>query len=826
LDFIHEKYAVWGLPVLEVAEEVNRCLLQDGAVVVTAPPGAGKSTLLPLTLLEGFGGVPGKILMLEPRRIAARQIAERISRMIGEPVGETVGYRMRFESMVSQRTRIEIITEGILSRMLIDDPSLEGISVIVFDEFHERSLDTDLALALTIGSRKFFRPDLKLAILSATLEAESICRFLHCRHVESKGKMFPVDIRYDSTGTDTEEIASLVRKVHQEERGDILVFLPGEWEIRRCAERLEGTLGKTVVYPLYGMLSNEEQRAAIAPSREGERKVVLATPIAETSITIEGVRVVIDSGLCRRMTFNPSTSLSRLETIRISRDMADQRAGRAGRTASGVCLRLWNAAIQDRMEPVRRPEVTDADLSQTVLTAALWGELDVRKLDWLTPPPTANIFRAETLLKNLGALDEEGNLTPKGRKIGKFPCHPRIASMLLQADTSQKQSLAADIAALLEEKDPLPEKGADMCERVEALRRHRHEHGLWERLNRISTQYRQLMGCRQEDNSTVSPREVGALLAAAYPERVAMQVNEGRGLYLLANGDMALLDTNDILVSSQWIAIASLNSRPGSEGKIFLASTVNPSDLEFLVRRRENVSWNAKRAELTIALESRIGRLVIESQPLSGVNPQRVVEAVCDAAPKDGLSMFNFDEMVGNLQRRVATAALWHPEMNFPDLSTERVLAIAREWVPFYLGRATTAAQMKKIDMCEVLWGLLMYEQQQALGQIVPSHITVPTGSSIRVEYRQGAEAPILRVRLQECFGLMDTPMVDYGHRPVLMELLSPGFKPVQLTSDLRSFWNSTYFEVRKELRRRYPKHSWPEDPLTASAVRGVRRPD
>nr|AIF26584.1 putative ATP-dependent helicase [uncultured bacterium fosmid pJB65E1] len=713
------RYSRWDLPVLEVAEEVNRCLAGRGAVVVTAPPGAGKSTLLPITILEGLddgtiaaggktggevlppaitssggAGCGGRVLMLEPRRIAARQIAERISGMLGETVGETVGYRMRFETRISSRTRIEIITEGILARMLTEDPSLEGVSVVIFDEFHERSLDSDLALALVMAARQIFRPDLKIAVMSATIRTEEICRYLGCPAVESAGRMFPVEIRYSPVGTAPEEIAPFVRDVHGRKTGDILVFLPGEREIQRCAQLLEGKLGDTRICPLYGMLSFEQQRAAVSPSAPGERKVVLATPIAETSVTIEGVRIVIDSGLCRKNVFNPVTSLSRLETVTVSIDMAGQRSGRAGRTASGICYRLWDAAQQSRMKETRTPEIEEADLAPVMLTAALWGESDLRNLDWLTPPPSAAVHRAAALLKNLGALDDGLHLTSRGRKMGTFPCHPRIAGMLLQADTPARKGIAADIAAILEEKDPMPEGGCDICERISALRKSKG--GRWEHLGRISSQYRRLMGVSSGDDAPVDPYEVGMLLAAAYPERVAMQFNDGRGQYLLANGDTAILDRNDALASCRWIAAASVNSRAGGDGRIFLAAPVDPSSLGFLAVTRENITWNSKKGEVTAALETRIGRLVISSRPLCGDVSSRITAVICEAARREGTSMFDFNEACGDLQRRVAAVAAWHPELELPDLSTEAVLSAAGEWVPLYIGKATTTSQMKK----------------------------------------------------------------------------------------------------------------------------------
>ena len=795
---------------------------------MTAPPGAGKSTLLPLTILEE---VPGKVVMLEPRRVAARQIAERMAWMLDEPVGKTVGYRMRFEQKVSAGTRIEVVTEGVLVRRLVDDPGLEGVSVVIFDEFHERSLTTDVALALTREARSVLRPDLALVLMSATIDATSLCRELDLPLVESRGKMYPVEVIRTREEARPENVAELVartvREAHGEHEGDILAFLPGEADIRRCAELLGDFLAPTQVFPLYGMLSGADQRRAIAPSAERERKVVLATPVAETSITIEGVRVVVDGGLCRKPVFDPQRGLSRLETVRISRDMAAQRTGRAGRVAPGVCYRLWSVGTERQMGEIRVPEVLEADLAPTVLDIAAWGENQPEKLPWLTPPPAYALSRAQSLLRSLEAVDLDGRITPHGRKLAALPCHPRVAEMLVRAETPALKALAADLAALLEEKDPLSqetsEAGVDL--RLNTLREarlHRRE-GRWSRILKIAEQYRRMVRV-DADDTQADPYEAGALLASAYPERIAKAWKEGQGRFQLSGGDLAALEPSDAWASSPWIAVGSLNARPGGVGRIFLAAPLTEADLKPYLRARDVVGWDSRQGSVAARREYRIGQILAFTQPLSDVPRDEVVRILCEVARKEGTSMLVFSEEVGNLQRRVAAVALWHPELDLPDLSTETVLDCAPEWLPPYLGKATTTAELKRIDLAAALWGLLTWEQQQAVDRLAPTHITVPTGSRIRVEYRQGADAPIVRVRLQECFGLADTPRVDDGRRPVLMELLSPGYKPVQLTSDLRSFWESTYFEVRKELRRRYPKHAWPDHPLEADPVRGTRK--
>ena len=891
-----------SLPASLIADDVNSALQTHNSLVITAPPGAGKSTLLPLTILSSLGDGE-KILMLEPRRLAARQIAERIAQILGETVGETVGYRVRFESKVSKRTRIEVLTEGILTRMLVDDATLDGVSIVIFDEFHERSINSDLALALTRQAQEIIRPDLKIVIMSATIDACGICAALKAPLIESEGRMFPVELHYADEDTDPRDIAAVAAsttiEAYKKHEGDILVFLPGQAEIERCFELLSNsqhltTLGGALVssapttsqpittttphhlttsggalvssapttphhltiHPLYGNLSPENQRRAIAPSAPGERKIVIATPIAETSITIEGVRVVIDSGLCRQVVFDARTGLSHLQTVRISMDMATQRMGRAGRVAEGVCYRLWTKASEHLMAEQRKPEIEEADLAPMVLDTAAFGESDAEALPWLTMPPRAGVFKAKELLMSLGAIDENGNITPIGKRMAALPCHPRIARMILATTsltTSTSQgvhlsqvhqqhlttstshhhttSLACDIAALLEEKDPLSETGGtDLTLRLSALRaaRRKKQPGRWQRIAKIAAEYRR-MAHTDEENRDPAPMEVGLLVAHAYPERIAHSTNS-IGSYRLASGANVQLDATDQQSAHSWLAIASLHSAPGATGRVFLAAPLDPEDLnaEF-VKEVDNISWDTKQGSVVMQREQRIGKLMLSEKPIHDADKEQVKSIVCEAMKKDGLTMMAWSEKaVEQVQRRVAQVAAWHPELAFPDVSTEHLLSTAADWLPFYLeegGRVKSSVQeLRKLNLAEIIWNLLPYEAQQEVDRLAPTHIEVPTGSRIRIDYRTGAEAPVLSVRLQECFGMERTPCVDDGKRPVLMELLSPGFKPVQLTQDLASFWQGTYFEVRKELRRRYPKHYWPENPLEAEAVRGVKR--
>ncbi len=817
------------LPAWSIATEVSRTLAERSSVVITAPPGAGKSTLLPLTLMLD-APVEGKILMLEPRRLAARQIAERMASLLGEPVGGRVGYRIRFDTKVSQDTRIEVLTEGILTRMLEHDPTLDGVGIVIFDEFHERSLHSDLALALSRQAQQLLRPDLRLVIMSATIDASAICQALQAPLIESQGRMFPVDIVYAKEDTDRRDMpqvaASAVRRALKEHDGDILVFLPGQADIMKCAELLKGI--PSAVLPLYGNLPPAEQRRAILPSREGERKVVIATSIAETSLTIEGVRIVVDSGLCRTLVFDGRSGLSHLETVPVSMDMAKQRAGRAGRLAPGICYRLWTKAAEHRMAEQRKPEILDADLAPLLLDVAAFGEPDASALPWLTPPPVKSIVEARQLLLSLGALDEKG-ITSLGKKMAELPCHPRISRMILRAASLGQTSLACDIAALIEEKDPLSleEHGTDIAQRINSLRRSRQRKNLarWQRIAQIAEAYRQMLHAG-EDNSEVGTEESGRLVAYAYPERVAVQMDRA-GRFRLATGEEVRLE-HDALSSYPWLAIASLHTK-GNAGSVFLAAAVEPSDLEELASERDLVAWDNGKDCLVMQHEWRIGRLLLRSKPIHDAPREVQEEVLLDALQKDGLSLLSWSDEVSALQRRVAQVAAWHPELGIPDLSTPHLLASAHDWLPYYIyddnGRLrSTGAELRKINLCDALWALLPYDLQEEINRLAPSHIEVPTGSHIRLDYRLGAEAPVLSVRLQECFGMQETPRVDDGRVPVLMELLSPGYKPVQLTSDLTSFWQNTYFDVRSELRRRYPKHYWPDNPLEAEAVRGVKR--
>ena len=558
------------LPVAAVADRVNESLAAKPRLVVTAPPGTGKSTLLPLAMLEEIP--EGKILMLEPRRIAARQVAERMASMLGESCGETVGYRVRFETRVSAGTRIEVLTEGVMERMLVADPTLDGVAAVIFDEFHERSLASDTALALTMETQDVIRPDLRIVIMSATIDADGLCSRIGAPHVDSPGRMHEVRLIYgdDFDPRDCAAVtARAVCRACREQQGDILTFLPGQGEIARCAELLGDALPDTDIVPLYGMLSPGLQRKALAPSPVGRRRVVLATPVAETSLTIEGVSCVVDSGLCRTMRFDPQSGLSHLVTIPVSLDMAAQRAGRAGRLGPGVCYRLWSRAAEHRMRGCREPEIMSADLAPVLLGIASWGERDPLRLPWVSPPPAGHWVQAAALLRGLETIDSKGGVTPIGKRLSELPCHPRIARMLVDAADTDDAALGCDIAAILEEKDPVSDRDdADICTRIDMLRRQRRGSpaGRWRRIADIAAQYRRLVRCG-ESNAPCDRRTAGRLIASAYPERIAMRAVDGR--YRMAGGEYVTLDTDDPLRRHELLAVASASK------KIFLAAPVD-----------------------------------------------------------------------------------------------------------------------------------------------------------------------------------------------------------------------------------------------------------
>lgn len=814
----------YHLPVADIIDEVKNHLAKNNTLIVNAPPGAGKSTLLPLTLLDENWLAGKKIIMLEPRRLAAKTIATRMAELWGDKVGETIGYRIRFENRVSAQTKIEVVTEGILTRMLHTDNALENVGLVIFDEFHERSLFADVAMALCREAQQILRPDLRMMVMSATLNMPQLTALLNCPVAVSEGKQYPVEIKYVGEGDAfllPETTSQVIVKAVKENEGDVLVFLPGEGEIRKCAELLKTKLTDFAIHPLYGQLPQREQFAAIMPNKNGKRKVVLATSIAETSLTIEGVKIVIDSGFARVSKFDPKSGLSRLETVQITKDSADQRAGRAGRLSAGVCYRMWTKANQERMIEHRIPEIMEADLAALVLDMAKWGISNLNLLTWLSPPPKAAVMQAVDVLTNLNALDLNKRITEHGKEIHQLPCHPRIAHMLLKAKQDNAIALATDIAAILEERDPLPkDSGIDINLRIEALRRSRQNNSAGNRFGRIekvAESYRKMLN-QEAENGPIDDHETGLLLAYTYPERIAFARPGNNAQFQLANGKIAAIGHRDNLANEPWLAVAHIDTRDGL-GKIFMASPLNPKDLLPLVKEREVITWDTRKGGLIATKDLRIGSIVLQSKPLAAPSEENLVAAISTAIKNEGEALLNFDEAFTQLQNRILSVCKWNQYKDWPDVSTDELLLNNMDWLGFYLPKVKRPDDLKKINLSEALLQYLSWDQQRTLNTLAPAKINVPSGSNIGIEYLANGETPILSVRLQEVFGMADTPTINNGKIPLVLHLLSPGFKPVQVTSDLRSFWNNTYFEVKKELKRRYPKHAWPEDPWTEKAV-------
>lgn len=818
------------LPVTDIINDVRQKLADQNTLIVTAPPGAGKSTLLPLTLLNEPWLQGKKIIMLEPRRLAARTIASRMASLLEEETGETIGFRVRFDTQVSAKTKLEVVTEGILTRMLQNDNALENVGLVIFDEFHERNLHADVALALCRDAQQVLRPDLRILIMSATLNMTELPQLLKAPVAESKGRQYPVEIIHTNDADQMllpELTASVVFRAVNEKEGDALVFLPGEGEIKKCAEILEEKLPDFEIHPLYGQLPQNLQYLAIMPNKYGKRKIVLATSIAETSLTIEGIRIVVDCGFARTSRFDVGSGLSKLETIRISKDSADQRAGRAGRLSAGVCYRMWTLATHERLASHRVPEIMEADLASMVLDMAQWGVNDIQQLTWLTPPPKTNVQRAAETLEQLNALEKDSargeamKITEHGKKVHKLACHPRLAHMLLMADKKQDVQLATDIAAVLEERDPLPrESGIDINLRIEALRRARSNGGAGKRFSRIekvAESYRRMLKV-EVDNGAVDPFETGLLLAYAYPERIASARPGNNAQFQLANGKIAAAGHKDDLAHEPWLAVANMDLRDGL-GKIFLAAPLNPKDLIHLVKETENISWDTRKGGLVATKEMKIGNIVLQSKPLRDVKEDDALKVISDAISKEGENLLNLTGDFEQLQNRILSLRVWNPDDAWPDVSTHNLLTDNLPWLGPYLKDVKTTADVQKLNTAEALLSSLPWEKQQALEKLAPKKIDVPSGSKIPIQYFANGAVPILAVRLQEVFGMADTPKINNGKTSLLLHLLSPGYKPVQVTSDLRSFWDKTYFEVRNELKRRYPKHAWPEQPWDAKAV-------
>jgi len=815
---------LFNLPVSEIIPDVKHELSISNTLIVSAPPGAGKSTLLPITLINEHWLSNKKIILLEPRRLAAKSIAIRMASMLNEDIGSTIGYRIRFETRISEKTKIEVVTEGILTRMLQQDNSLESVGLVIFDEFHERSIHADLALALCRESQQILRPDLRILIMSATLNLPKLKELLKAKIIVSKGKLFPVDLIYthDADLQSLPELsAELVYNTVKKYEGDILVFLPGEAEIKKCEELLSNRLNDFCIHPLYGLLSANEQYLAIVPNNKGKRKIVLATSIAETSLTIEGIKVVIDSGFTRRNVFDIKSGLSKLETVKITLDTADQRAGRAGRLSDGVCYRMWTSASHHRLLQHRSPEIEQSDLSALLLELYCWGVKNISDLFWLSLPPKTAIDQANELLEQIEAV-EENKITKHGKKIHELNCHPRIANMLLQADSEELKQLASDLAAIIEERDPLSrESGVDINLRIEALRRNRSQNNLsfkFSRIEKNAAYYRNLIKTKIS-NSTFDPYDSGLLLSFVYPERIASAKPGNNSQFMLANGKMAMFSHTDELANEKWICVANMDMRDAM-GKIFLAAPLRPIDLKSKVKEVQQVIWDNRKGEIVATKNLKIGGLIIQSKPISNPDKELIKKVICDLIKKDADQVLNFDEQTTQFFNRLSSFKLYNPEVNLTVYNKITLIEKVENWIEYYLETIKKADDFKKIKLTDVTETLMDWETKNIFNSLFPEKIIVPSGSKIPINYFENGSAPILSVRIQELFGMCETPKINNGKIKLVISLLSPGYKPVQITSDLISFWNNAYKDVKKEMQRRYPKHAWPDNPMEAKAVK------
>ena len=828
-----------SLPIGAALPELRAALDKRGAAVLEAPPGAGKTTLVPLALLDAAWLKDRKILMLEPRRLAARAAARRMASMLGEEVGATVGFRTRLETRIGPKTRIEVITEGILARMLQHDAALDGIGIVIFDEYHERSLDADLGLALTLETRRYLRDELRLLVMSATLDGERVAALIDAPRVTSAGRTFPIALRYlDRPPPDRFEagVAATIRRALDHDDGSILVFLPGGAEIRRV-ERLLGDIGNDIILaPLYGDLPPAAQDAAIAPAPKGRRKVVLATSIAETSLTIEGIRIVIDGGLARGPRFDLSSGMTRLVTTRGSQAAAAQRAGRAGRLEPGIAYRLWPEREQAQLAAYAPPEIREADLAPLLLTLAASGNSDPSALSWLDPPPAAALAQARTLLIELAALDESGRITKEGEAMAALPLHPRLAHMALTAKARGQGRLAGAIAALLMERDVIraaPQaRDADLRLRIDLMNERGAARDLPSGLSldrgglqRARDAARQIeRQLRLKSDESIDAAETGSVLALAYPDRIAQSRGVG-GQFRLAGGGGAELPASDPLAKEEFLAVAEIDGERKT-ARIVLAAPLSRAEIEedFAARivTGDSVAWDTQ-SEAVLARKRRmLDALVLDDQPLRDAPPERITTALLEGIRELGLAALPWSREAESLRARIA---FLHRTLGngWPDVSDAALLASLEDWFAPYLTGITRRAQFGQIDLAAALSAPLDYAQRRQLDALAPTHVEVPSGSRIAIDYSVG-DVPVLAVKLQEMFGATATPTIASGKVPLIVHLLSPAGRPLQVTRDLAGFWKNSYPQVRSEMRGRYPKHPWPEDPLAAPPTGRTKR--
>ena len=807
------------LPIDAVLDDLRAALESHDNALLIAQPGAGKTTRVPLALLEEARLAGKKILMLEPRRVAARNAATFMARQLNEPVGETVGYRMRLENRVSAQTRIEVVTEGILNRMLLDDPELGGVGLIIFDEFHERNLASDQGLALCLQAQQVFNPELKLLVMSATLDAPELSGLLDAPVIESEGRTFPVENHYrpprDANERLVPHVCRVIGEALRDTEGDILVFLPGAGEISRVQESLAGTIDNILITPLHGQLSDKDQKVALTPDSEGRRKVILSTNIAESSVTIDGVRTVIDCGLEKRVRFRAVLGMQELVTQDISQASAVQRAGRAGRQAPGVCYRLFTETSMQQRPAHIRPEISGADLAPLLLDLVQWGA-SAGELDWLTPPPTGHLNQAADLLSTLGIL-QEGQLTGHGQQCMQTGLEPRLANMLIRGASAGMATAACELAALLQE--PALLRQQDDIERII-----HHERGSPRWKARIAPRARRLEKSLPSKSATSAHADTGFLLGCAYPDRIA-QKRSSDTQYLLASGAGAALSDHSPLTGQAWLACADIAA--GQPNRIRTAATLSEQALSQLTElhphmlsRHIDVRW-LDNGQLQTEEQQCLGKLVVERKKLDSMSADDWQQAWSDLISAKGLNILNWDDSATTLRARMQLAHQ-HDSSAWPDVSDEALLRRLDDWLMPFLNSARNLRDLKKLNLNDALLSILEWNQQQALASLVPTHIKVPSGSNIRIDYSQNP--PVLAVKLQEMFGFEGQPSILNGQLPLMIHLLSPAQRPLQVTQDLPHFWRHTYADVRKDMRGRYPKHPWPENPMSAEATRFTKR--
>ncbi|SNB45570.1 ATP-dependent helicase HrpB [Geobacter sp. DSM 9736] len=833
------------LPIQQILPEISAALSSHPVVIVHAPPGAGKTTCVPLALLNApFLSSRKRIVMLEPRRLAATNAARWMASRLGEEVGNTVGYTIRFDRKISSSSRIEVVTEGILTRRLQDDPFLDNVGIVIFDEFHERSIHTDASLALCRDVQQGLREDLKIVIMSATLDCEPLASLLGGAPIlSSPGRTFPVEIRYledKATTGIAEATAAGVRLALRETEGDVLVFLPGMAEITKCQQLInaEDFREPLLTLPLYGDLPFAAQERAILPGNV--RKVVLATNIAETSLTIEGVSVVVDSGWYRQLRFDPVTGLNRLQTVRISSASAEQRCGRAGRLGPGICYRLWDEHTQRTLLPFSPPEIRTADLAPLALELAKWGVNDPDSLTWLDPPPVSALAEGRKLLMALGALDANGGMTSRGKEMAALPVHPRLAHLLLEGKDRGMPGVASDLAAILSERDifrggstkTITTSESDLTDRLDALicwREKRSSIGLDEQacriVDRVATSFRRLLKDREEV-AAASSEIVGILAASAFPDRIGLLRSAGGDRYLLANGRGARLSGRSAVRGAKYLVAVAVDAGEGGEGLIHLATILEEASFrrEFspLIVRQRVVRWDSEEGRVVAREEERYLSLTLGYSPVVPSADEALV-AVIEGIRREGLSILAWNQRASLFRDRMKFLSAFFPDDGWPDFSEEHLLRTVEEWLGPWLSGVRSRSDLSRLDLLSPLQGLLDWEQLKMLDEGAPPHIQVPSGAKIPLQY--GADGPpVLAVKLQEMFGLGETPTVGWGRVPVILHLLSPARRPLQVTQDLKNFWNTTYQDVKKEMKGRYPKHPWPDDPWRALPTRHVSK--